>query len=471
MLSRTALVAKHMSMSTSASEPPILFESSGSLRRYILNRPKKHNALDGDMIAELRPKLREWDQSELCKVIVGSGSGPSLCAGGDVVSVVKFAASKETQHLGVQYFKNEFELDYQLASLSKPYIAIMQGNTMGGGVGLSINAPFRIATETTTFAMPETKIGYCPDVGASHFLPKLDGELGTYFALTGEILKGRAVFELGIATHYVPSKRVPGLLEAISSIENPSYAQINSIIEEHYGEPLANEPGNTFVNELREAVDTAFGKDTVEDIISTLEELMQSKSEIVAKWAESTLSSLNMRSPTSLKVALEAIRRGKKLTLSQALGMEMGIANAFLTGASSDFATGVWHVVVDKRRDTRPNWSPSELSQVDKEFVKNFFDNSKYVTSAPKLEIDNSKVQQQDPMRYGLPTEEEIKQVVRGEHPQSGALALTREEVVKKFLGMTGNKHGVSEKVYEVLERRCEVIQDPDNNGCLRWKF
>ena len=136
--------------------------------------------------------------------------------------------------------------------------------------------------------------------------------------------------ELGIATHYVPSKRVPGLLEAISAIENPSYAQINSIIEEHYGEPLANEPGNTFVNELREAVDTAFGKDTVEDIISTLEELMRSKSEIVAKWAESTLSSLNMRSPTSLKVALEAIRRGKKLTLSQALGMEMGIANAFL---------------------------------------------------------------------------------------------------------------------------------------------
>ena len=93
------------------------------------------------------------------------------------------------------------------------------------------------------------------------------------------------------------------------------------------------------------------------------------------------------------------------------------------------------------------------------------------MTSAPKLEIDNSKVQQQDPMRYGLPTEEEIKQVVRGEHPQSGALALTREEVVKKFLGMTGNKHGVSKKIYEVLERRCEVIQDPDNNGCLRWKF
>lgn len=462
------MITRHLSMSTAALEPPILFESEGSLRRYILNRPKKHNALDGDMIAELRPKLREWEQSDLCKVIVGSGSGPSFCAGGDVVSVIKSAASEETRHLGVQYFKDEFELDYQLASLSKPYIAIMQGNTMGGGVGLSINAPFRIATETTTFAMPETKIGYCPDVGASHFLPKLDGELGTYFALTGETLKGRAVFELGIATHFVPSKRVPGLLEAISSLNNPTYSQINTIIEENYCEPLTNEHGNPFIGELRVAVDTAFGKENVEDIISTLEELMRSESGVISKWAESTLSSLNMRSPTSLKVALEAIRRGKKLSLPQALGMEMGIANAFLTGASSDFATGVQHVVVNKLRDTRPNWSPSTLSEVSKDIVKRFFDKSEYVESAPKLDIEAKTLR--NPMQFSLPTEQEIKMIVRGEHPRSGALALTREEIVQKFLSMTGNKHGVAEKVTEVLERRCELVEDPDNNGCLRWK-
>ncbi|EJD02197.1 3-hydroxyisobutyryl-CoA hydrolase [Fomitiporia mediterranea MF3/22] len=462
-----------MSSTTNSEEPPVLFESDGCVRRYILNRPKKHNALDGAMINVLRLKIKEWEQSDLCGIVVGTGKGASFCAGGDVVSVIKMAENEETRAKAPDYFRNEFNLDYALANIKKPYICVLEGNTMGGGVGLSVHAPFRIATETTVFAMPETKIGYIPDVGASHFLPLLDGELGTYLGLTGETIRGRAVFELGLATHFVPSRRVPQLLALLGTMNSPTLSMINKAIEEHYGEPLAEEARNLLVGEVREALDTAFGHDTVEEIVSALEKFGKSDSVEVATWAKKSLEALHLRSPTSLKVALQAVRRGKSLTLGNALIMEMGMATAFLTGASPDFFTGVNKVLVEKVRNERPPWNPDSLSGVTDDIVKRFFDDSQYVRSAPALDIskqDETMEGKRDPMAFALPTEKEIRQLVRGEHLQSGAFALTLEELVEKFRNMKRNKHGVDEKVLEVAARKCEIIQDPENQRCLRWK-
>ncbi|KAL5490032.1 EHD3 [Sanghuangporus weigelae] len=475
-LSRTRVLAQHMAMSSAApanqDEAPVLFESDGPLRRYILNRPKKHNALDSEMINFLRPKIQEWDESELCKIVVGTGKGKSFCAGGDVVAVIKNAENEETRHKSVQYFKDEFELDYRLAQIKKPYICVLEGNTMGGGVGLSAHAPFRIATETTVFAMPETKIGYCPDVGANHFLPLLDGEIGTYLGLSGETIRGRAVFELGLATHFVPSRRVPQLLSLLGSMDEPTLPMINKAIEDHFGESLAEEARNPLIGDVRVALDTAFGHKTVEEILAALEKLGNSASADVGKWAKNTLASLKLRSPISLKVALEAIRRGKRLSLADALRMELGIATAFLTGASRDFFTGVNKVLVDKLRDERPPWDPTDLPEVTEEMVKRYFDDSPYVAAAPTLDIeeDVERKLHQNPMAFALPTEKEIGKRVRGEHPQSGAFALTLDDLIQTFRRLTKDKCGVEEKIREVVQRRCDIIEDPERNQCLRWK-
>lgn len=211
---------------------------------------------------------------------------------------------------------------------------------VGGGVGLSAYAPFRIATPRTLFAMPETKIGYAPDVGATYVLARLDGELGTYLALTGNMLTGEETFRLGLATHFVETSRIPQLLERLAGLENPERAQINQAVEE-FSEDVDEErlgakgdaPSSVVVGAIRRALDYAFSPSEVEEIFFRLEELVVeggSTSSDVQKWAKGTLETLKMRSPTSLRVSLEAVRRASRdgHRLSDSFQMELGIAAA-----------------------------------------------------------------------------------------------------------------------------------------------
>lgn len=164
------------------------------MRTVELNRPKKLNSLNGSMARKIVPRLQEWTKSQMANVIVVKGEGRALCAGGDVAALAQQnQQGTEGQQASKDYFALEYKLDHLIATYPKPYVAFMDGITMGGGVGLSVHAPFRIATENTVFAMPETTIGFFPDVGASFFLPRMDGELGTYLALTSEQLKGANV--------------------------------------------------------------------------------------------------------------------------------------------------------------------------------------------------------------------------------------------------------------------------------------
>ncbi|KAI0784365.1 3-hydroxyisobutyryl-coenzyme A hydrolase [Abortiporus biennis] len=480
---RTQAISRHM-MSSSASksapldlnadEAPVLFESVGQIRKYILNRPKKLNALDEPMINILRPQVEAWSKSELNKVLVGTGVGRAFCAGGDVASVVSNAVNAETRPKAIDFFKREFELDYLLAAIPLPYIVIMDGITMGGGVGLSSHAAFRIATENTVYAMPETKIGYTPDVGGSHFLSRLDGQIGTYLGLTGDILKGRAVFQHGLATHYVPSRRIPALLERIASLDKPTYPIIDSLIEEASTEPQADDSLSPFVGDLRVALDSAFRHDTVEEIVQDLQKLSETtKDESIRSWANQTLEALELRSPTSLKVALHAVRLGKTMNLLETLQMEMNFATAFCSGETPDFNTGVTAVLVEKIKE-RPQWYPSTLKEVKYSDIKRrFFEKySPAKGNSPALDVPEELVNIKiiHPMRYSLPTEEEIGKMVDGSHPASGGTVITRDELIKKFEQLRKGKLGLHEKLQDVLARKCvEDVDKETGDKWLRW--
>src|SRR5271156_2722990 len=206
-------------------EPPgddpddVLFSTLYGVRIVELNRPKKLNSLNASMARKILPRLREWEKSDMANIILMGGAGTkAFCAGGDVAALAKQNETVEGQQESTAYFALEYQLDHLIATYSKPYIAIMDGITMGGGVGLSVHAPFRIATERTVFAMPETTIGFFPDVGGSFFLSRLDGGLGPYLALTSDRLTGVQVFYHGIATHYMHSSTLAELTNRLSEI-------------------------------------------------------------------------------------------------------------------------------------------------------------------------------------------------------------------------------------------------------------
>ncbi|KXN92191.1 3-hydroxyisobutyryl-CoA hydrolase, mitochondrial [Leucoagaricus sp. SymC.cos] len=435
---RTQAIAQHMMSTVAPEEPTVVFEANQGLRKFTLNRQKKLNALDEPMLALLRPKVEEWSASDLCGTIVGTGAGRAFCCGGDVANVVQNAAEPLTRSKAINYFKREFEMDYILAALRKPYVAVMDGITLGGGVGLAANAPFRIATENTLFGMPETKIGYCPDVGASYFLSRLDGQLGTYLALTSDTLRGRAVFELGCATHYIPSRRIPILIDRLSALNKPHSSVIDETIEELSSERQPEEPATPFTGPIRVALDFAFRHNRVEDIVADLESLIKHQDYSVRDFASSTLSKLEVRSPTSLKVALKAIRKGKSMTLLEALNMELKIATAFCTQATPDFITGVNAVIIKKthKEGERPDWAPATLAEVTDDLVDRFFDPaSPYLAPAPQLEVPASFIRDDlyNPTKFALPTETEIRSAVLGSHNSGGGTSLRLEELVSSL--------------------------------------
>jgi len=345
---------------------------------------------------------------------------------------------------------------------------------MGGGAGLVAHAPFRVATENTQFAMPETKIGYCPDVGGSHFLSRLDGELGTYLALTSDVLRGRAVFEHGFATHCIPARRIPTLLERLAALENPHPKVIDRAIEELSLEHQSDEEltASAITGKIRQALDYAFRHDTVEGIVKDLDSFLNHDDKSVQDWAKNALAMLEKRSPTSLKVALAAIRKGRDLTLLGALDMELKIATAYCNGASLDFITGVTAVLLEKI-DGRPQWSPGTLEEVTTEIVSRFFDpNSPFLASAPKLTIPEhlKSGPSSHLMKYALPTEEEIGALVRGAHSTGGTTGVSLDELVAKFDQLRQGKLGVREKVMEVAQRRCQTVDNADGNFVwLKW--
>ncbi|KAF9351673.1 hypothetical protein BGX26_010368 [Mortierella sp. AD094] len=436
--------------SNDAVEADVLHRKHLSSRTFILNRPKALNALNLSMVRNMTPQLQAWDASDLCKVIVIKGSGgKAFCAGGDVRQVVELAnAQKHDQAL--DFFAEEYKLNHMIATLKTPFVAILDGITMGGGVGLSVHAPFRIATEKTLFAMPETNIGLFPDVGGSFFLPRLDGETGTYLGLVGTRLKGIDTVFAGIATHYVPSERLTALEDRLSELETDNHDVINMAIEDFVSEP---KHGHKYVlSENREAIDRCFRFNTIEEIFAALEK------ENTPFGAE-TLKTLRTMSPTSLKVTLQQIREGANLGIADCFRMEHQLARQFLSG--HDFPEGVKALLIEKT--LKPQWDPATVEDVDREQILGVY----FRNQSPKaLSLSNTTSFREYPYRrYALPSEYEIRKIVTGEAQGSGPLQLTAEEVAEVCVKKSGGKIGVREKVMEVLSRK--VTNGPE--GELKW--
>ncbi|KAK5791383.1 hypothetical protein VI817_006692 [Penicillium citrinum] len=321
----------------------------------------------------------------------------------------------------------------------------MDGITMGGGVGLSMHAPFRIATERTVFAMPETTIGYFPDVGGSFFLPRLDGETGTYLALTSERLNGVQALYAGIATHYLHSSVLSNVTQRLSELVFPDHVglperlqTVNKTMAEYsLGLPSLQEEPILMAGELRKAIDRCFSFNTVEEIFAALENETEQK-----EWAQKTLKTLSSRSPTSLKVTLRQMRLGKKWSISETFQREHQVAANFMR--HPDFVEGVKARLMSKP-PRQAEWQPATLAEVSNDTVESFF-------AIPEGESRLQLLSEGDYTSYpheqlALPSENEIEKFVRN-HGTSAP------QVISEFAQRWNQKEGVREKVSEVLSRR-----------------
>ncbi|KAL8692893.1 MAG: hypothetical protein Q9224_003869 [Gallowayella concinna] len=444
----------------------VLFNTLYGVRTIQLNRPKKYNALNGSMIRKIIPRLKEYEKSALASVIIIGGAGPkAFCAGGDVSQLAKDIAENGDagQATSKSYFGLEYQLDHLIATYPKPYIAYLDGITMGGGVGLSVHAPIRIATENTNFAMPECGIGFFPDVGGSFFLPRLEGYLGTYLALTSESLKGVQALYAGVATHYIDSSVLANLTARLAELVFKDYDNLQTrlrIIDRTIEEFNTGLPPNELpllAGNLRLAIDHCFRYSTVEQIISALEKEADSRDAPapIKGWAKQTLDKLAEKSPTSLKVTLRQMHLGLRWNTAETFNREYHIAAKFLQ--HPDFVNGVSARLIHKPA-TKAQWDPSTVEGVSNEAVESFFRVAEGEESLRLL------TQGLDYDRYpyerdlGLPREEHIEQVVKDK-------ARGKEDLIDVLVEAKEGKIGVREKVEEVLGRRSEVKE-----GVVVWK-
>lgn len=309
---------------TSAS-PEVQLESIEDKGVIILNRPKALNALNLSMIRQIYPTLQRWEKEKSMIVVKGVGD-KAFCAGGDVRAVTE--AGKSGDSLTQDFFREEYKLNYLIGSLKIPYIALIHGITMGGGVGLSVHGKYRVATEKTLFAMPETAIGLFPDVGGSFFLPRLEGHLGLYLALTGYRLKGTDVLKAGIATHICHSGNLAELEKTL--LENSS-TEINTILEKFSTKtPELNNQEFSLAPVMKQ-INAAFSASSVEEILKRLKD-------DGSKWAQDTHATIVKMSPTSLKVTMKQLEYGATKNLKECLEMEYRMTQKFC--AAHDFYEG-----------------------------------------------------------------------------------------------------------------------------------
>lgn len=339
------------------SEPEILFDRRGAAATVTLNRPQALNALTRTMIRQLRGKLEAWrDDPTVSRVVVIAAGERAFSAGGDLREIYDLGlAGRYSEALA--FFREEYALNAVIKGYPKPYIALIDGIVMGGGVGISVHGSHRIAGERFLFAMPEVGIGFFPDVGGTWFLPRLVGEIGTYCALTCERLKGADAVYAGVATHHVPAARHPDLLNALCEA-----APVDSIIAT-FSQPV----GEGYAFARRSAIDRLFAGVAVEDILAGLD--AEATGGANAEWATRVAKAMRTMAPRSLKIALEQMRRGRNWSFAQCMRAEFRIVSRILLG--HDFYEGVRAVIVDKEH--QPRWRPDRLADVPMSEVERHF--------------------------------------------------------------------------------------------------
>jgi len=336
----------------------ILFERRGAAGVVTLNRPKALNAVTHTMVRALAAKLAEWARdAAVTRVVVVAAGGRAFSAGGDIRALYELIAGGRHGE-ALQFWRDEYMLNTLIKRYPKPYVALIDGIVMGGGVGISVHGSHRVAGDRFQFAMPEVGIGFFPDVGATWFLPRLPGEIGTLCALTGERMKHADAVPAGIATHYVASPRFPALLDALTA-SSPVDGVLGTFAERLGLGPLAI---------YRQAIDRLLHADHVEDIVAALDRESISRSSD-AGWAGATSAAIRGKSPTSLKIALAQLRRGRGSSFTECMKAEFRIVSRIIYG--HDFPEGVRALIIDK--DNAPRWHPARLEQVLDTEIEHYF--------------------------------------------------------------------------------------------------
>ncbi|MEU8709807.1 enoyl-CoA hydratase/isomerase family protein [Streptomyces sp. NPDC048565] len=337
-------------------DEPVLLHTEGRILHITLNRPRALNALTHTMVRGIDEALTgAADDDEVTAVVISGAGERGLCAGGDIRSIYEDA--RAGRRASVDFWRDEYRLNARIGRFPKPYVALMDGIVMGGGVGVSAHGDVRVVTERSRVAMPETGIGFVPDVGGTHLLAGAPGHLGTHLALTGRAIGAADAILCGLADHFVPSHRLADLTAALAPSATP--AEITDTVRQHATEAPEGE-----LDAHRAWIDDCYAADSVEEIIDRL-----LNSGLPA--AKETADGLLAASPTALKVTLSAVRRAGRLgTLEAALDQEFRVSCRAFDG--HDLVEGVRARIIDK--DRAPRWSPADPGDVTAAEVARYFE-------------------------------------------------------------------------------------------------
>lgn len=332
-------------------EPHILFETRDALGLITLNRPKALNALTHGMCIGMHKMLLEWEKDAAIRVVAIQGVGPrAFCAGGDIRAMADSSIDKTPA--AANFLRDEYRLNGLIGAFSKPYVALTHGVVMGGGAGVSVHGPYRLADDDLVFAMPETGIGFIPDIGASYFLSRCPGETGMYLALTGARVGLGDALALGLMTHSVAQSDHEELTARLAVGEAP-----DKIIAA-FARPAPPSPMAVH----RSLIDRIFAAHSVEAVLERLDR-------DGSNFAAETARTIRGRSPTSLKLAYALVRQGKGSSRNECLKMEYRVGSRVVMG--HDFREGVRALLRDK--DGRPRWEPSALAAITDQDVAGYF--------------------------------------------------------------------------------------------------
>jgi enoyl-CoA hydratase len=321
----------------------LIIRRAGDVGRITLSRPGALNALNQAMVDGMTAALLDWrDDAEVKAVVVDGAGEKGFCAGGDIRMLTE--SGKAGDGRAWRFWRDEYRLNTLIQEYPKPYIALIDGITMGGGVGVSVHGDFRVAGDKTMLAMPETGIGFHPDVGGAYFLPRLAGEIGTWMGLTGARLKAADCILTGVATHYVPSDQQGALIDALegTALDHDGEA-VEALLDR-----FAADPGASDLSLTRALIDSAFAGDDVDAMAARLEAAGDA-------WSLRQLGVLRSKSPTACKLTLAALRRGADLSFREVMIQDLRVSMRCLD-EGSDFYEGVRAVIVDK--DNAPRWAP-----------------------------------------------------------------------------------------------------------------
>jgi enoyl-CoA hydratase/carnithine racemase len=343
----------------------VLAEVRGSTGFLTLNRPGALNALSLPMVRDLTTVLLHWASDPAVQAVVLQGQGregkpPALCAGGDIRFFHQAVLAGDPRL--EDFFTEEYALNHLVHRYPKPYIAVMDGITMGGGMGISQGASLRIVTEHSKLAMPETHIGLFPDVGGGWFLSRCPGHVGEFLAMTGETLGAAEAIEVGLADVHVRAADLPALLARLASAELASGEVVRACVD-----AVASPAGASSMAARRDAIDLHFSPPTLAGIADSL-------AAEPSEFARHTLAALHKRSPLMLAVTLAQIRRARTMTLAEDLRMERDLVRHCFhlrPGTASETVEGIRALVIDK--DHQPRWNPAQLADVSEAMVGAFF--------------------------------------------------------------------------------------------------